>query len=200
VKLYTFAQAANPRKVQIYLTEKQIDLDTVEVTMPEDTHIQRDYLAKNPMAAVPILELDDGRTLTEADAIIEYLEELHPEPTLLGRDPWTRALTREVMTMAERGLLDTALLAIEHSSEEYADQISQVPAVAEHAKARFANVVTLFDNLLVHHEYLAGNRFTVADITAFVGLEFGAAGGCLVPSDAKNIAAWFKKVAARAST
>lgn len=200
MKLYTFAQAANPRKVQIYLAEKQLNLDTVEVSMPGSKHHQRDYLARNPMAAVPILELDDDRALTEADAIIEYLEELHPEPPLLGTDPWSKALTREITTLAERGLLDTALLAIEHSSEEYANQVSQVPAVAEHAKARFANVVTLFDNLLVHHEYLAGNRFTVADITAFVGLEFGSEGGCLVPSDAKNIAAWFKKVSARAST
>jgi glutathione S-transferase len=195
VKLYTFAQAANPRKVQIYLAEKGLNLDTVEVSMPGNAHRQRDFLAKNPMAAVPILELDDDRTLTEADAIIEYLEELHPEPPLVGADPWSRAITREVTTMAERGLIATALLAIEHGSEEYADQVTQVPAVAEHAKSRFANVVTLFDNLLEHHEYLAGARFSVADITAFVGLEFGSAGGCLVPGSAKNVAGWFKKVA-----
>ena len=199
MKLYTFSQAANPRKVQIYLTEKGLTLDTVEVSLPGDLHLQRDHLAKNPMAAVPILELDDDRTLTEADAIIEYLEELHPEPALVGENPWERALTRELTTMAERGLLDTALLVIEHSLEEYADQINQVPAVAEHAKARFAHVVGLFDRLLAHHDYLAGSRFTVADITAFVGLHFGADAGCLVPGDARNVVQWFKKVAARPS-
>ncbi len=199
MKLYTFQQAANPRKVQIYLAEKQLNIDTVETSMPGDAHLQRDYLARNPAAAVPILELDDDRTLTEPDAIIEYLEELYPEPSLIGTDAWSRAIAREITTMAERGLIDAALLAIEHSSAEYADRVDQIPAVAEHAKERFASVVTLFDRLLAHHDYLAGDRFTVADITAFVGLEFGAEGGCLVPADARNVARWFQQIASRPS-
>lgn len=197
MKLYTFLQAANPRKVQIYLAEKALELDTIEVSVPGNKHRQRDYLAQNPLAAVPVLELEDGRTLTEPDALIEYLEELHPEPPLIGADPWSRALTREVTTMAEHGLLDAALMAIEHSSPAYAGQIEQVPAIATAVRARFARVAALFDTLLQHHEYLAGAQLTVADITAFVAFEVGAEAGCRVPADARHLGAWYAKLSAR---
>ena len=199
MRVYTFPQAANPRKLRIYLIEKQLDLETVEVSVPGSRHRQRAYLAANPMALVPILELDDGRSLSETDAIIEYLEELHPQPPLIGADPWSRAMTREVMTMAEHGLLDAALMAVEHSAPEYSDRIRQVPAIAEAVRARFGRVVSLFDTLLEHHEWLAGPSLTVADITALVGLELGLEYGCTLPASAQRIGRWLDRMRERPS-
>jgi glutathione S-transferase len=199
VKLYTFSGAPNPRKVAIYLAEKALELDTVTVSAPGNRHRARDLLARHPMAAVPILELDDGRTLSEPDAIIEYLEELHPEPPLIGHDPWSRAITREVMSIAEHGLLDAALIATEHSSPEFRDRIDQSPALAAAVRARFTRAARLFDSLLEHHDWLAGAAFTVADITAFVAIEHGEDCGCALPVDALRMRAWFDRVRARPS-
>ena len=91
MKLYSHAHALSPRRVALYLAEKKLAIETVDVDLPGGAHRAPAFLAKNPLGRVPVLELDDGRTLTESDAIIEYLEELHPEPPLVGRDAWQRA-------------------------------------------------------------------------------------------------------------
>jgi len=199
VKLYTFSGAPNPRKVAIYLAEKQLDLDTVTVSTPGNRHRARDVLARHPMAAVPVLELDDGRTLSEPDAIIEYLEELHPAPPLIGGDAWTRAVTREITSIAEHGLLDAALIATEHTSPEFRDHLEQSPALAAAVRARFTRAARLFDALLEHHAWLAGTAFTVADITAFVAIEHGEDCGCALPVDASRMQDWLARVRARPS-
>lgn len=199
MKLYTFSGAPNPRKVAIYLAEKQLELETVTVSAPGSRHRSRVMLAKHPMSAVPVLELDDGRTLSESDAILEYLEELFPHPPLIGADPWTRARTREVTSIAEHGLLDASIHATEHTLPEFRDHLHQVPEVADASRARFARSLALFDALLEHREWLAGPTFSVADITAFVAIEHGQDGGCTIPAETVRIRAWFARVSARPS-
>ncbi|MBN2194211.1 MAG: glutathione S-transferase family protein [Polyangiaceae bacterium] len=200
MKLYTFSGAPNPRKVDIYLTEKRLELETVTVSAPGSRHRARDLVARHPMAAVPVLELDDGQSLSVPDAIIEYLEELYPDPPLIGHDPWTRAVTREVTAIAERGLLDAALIASEHSSPEFRGHVDQSPALAAAVRSRFTRAIRLFDDLLLHHEWLAGPAFTIADITAFVAIEHGEDCGCAVPTDAVRMRNWLERMGARPST
>ncbi len=199
MKLYTFSGAPNPRKVAIYLAEKQLDLETLTVSTAGSRHRARDLLATHPMSAVPVLELDDGRSLSEPDAIIEYLEELHPSPPLIGADAWSRAVTREVTSIAERGLLDSALIATEQSSPEFRDHVEPSPALLAAVRARFTRAALLFDALLEHHSWLAGPSFTVADITAFVAIEHGEDCGCALPADATRMQAWLARVQERPS-
>ena len=94
MKLYTFPPAPNPRRLQTYLGEKQIRIPVELVSLPNGDHKRPEIVAKNPMAALPFLELEDGTVLTESLAIMEYLEELHPDPPMLGRTPVERALVR----------------------------------------------------------------------------------------------------------
>jgi glutathione S-transferase len=104
VKLYTHARSLSPRRLALCLAEKKLTIPTVEVDIGASAHRAPEFLAKNPLGRVPLLELDGGRTLSESDAIIEYLEELHPEPPLLGRDAWQRALTRQAERVIDRRL------------------------------------------------------------------------------------------------
>jgi glutathione S-transferase len=94
VKLYTYPPAPNPARVGFYLNEKGLEVEQVIVDFRRNEQNSPEHLARNPAGVVPVLELDDGTCLTESLAIIEYLEELHPEPPMIGRDPLERALTR----------------------------------------------------------------------------------------------------------
>ena len=137
VKLYTFRRALSPRRVALYLAEKKLSLPTVEVDVAAGDNRAPAFLAKNPLGRVPVLELDDGRTLTESDAIIEYLEELHPEPPLLGRDAWQRAKTREAERVDRARHARAAVHDLQAHARVVRRQAAQAPAVAESQRAQF---------------------------------------------------------------
>ena len=101
MKLYHYQFAPNPRKVRIYIAEKGFPIDYEEVDLAKGENRTPEFLAKNPMGSLPVLELDDGNYLTESLAIIEYLEELHPDPPMIGTTPLERARTHELERLAE---------------------------------------------------------------------------------------------------
>ena len=105
MRVHTFGFAPNPRKLELFLAEKGIDLETVLVDLTRGEQRGAAFLEKNPNGGVPVLELDDGSFLTESSAIIEYLEELHPEPPLLGATPLERARAREAERRVDYGLM-----------------------------------------------------------------------------------------------
>ena len=105
LKLYTFPIAPNPTKLRVYLAEKGIEIEQVTVDLPKGEQRGAEHRARNPLGKLPVLELDDGSYLTESLAIIEYFEELHPEPPMLGRTPLERARVRELERIADLGVL-----------------------------------------------------------------------------------------------
>lgn len=199
MKLYTAKFAPNPRRVEIYLKEKGIELDRVVIDMLTREQNGPAYLAKNPLGLLPALELDDGRILTESVAICEYLEELHPEPVLIGSDAWQRAQTREASRIAELGLLLGAVTSFQHSQAFFADRVKQSPDVAEAGRKRFALFLRRIDGLLADREWLAGSAFTIADITAICAIDFGKVAGCVVDPDLTHVARWLEAVRSRPS-
>ncbi len=199
MKLYTASFAPNPRRVHIYLEEKGIELERVYLDMRGGEHRAASFLEKNPLGLLPVLELDDGRLLSESLAICEYLEELHPEPALLGGDAWQRARTREATRRAELGLLFGAALAFQHSNPFFAGRFPQHVEVAEVGRRRFLEHLEVLDTVLAARRWLAGEDFTIADITALCAIDFGTVCGCSVPSSLAQVTSWLERVRQRPS-
>ena len=174
MKLYLSPRAPSPRRVGIFLAEKGVDqIETVEVSIARGEHKQADYLGKSPLAKVPALELDDGRVLTETRAICTYFEGLYPEPNLMGVDFEERAFIEMADRRIELYLMGAIANCIRHTHPGLAPlEQPQFPDFGRSQGEKARDVARWLDQELAHRPYVAGNRFTVADITAFVALEF----------------------------
>jgi len=189
--------------VQMFIAEKGIaGITEVPVDIMAGAQRQPGFLAKNPLARVPVLELDDGRTLAETRAICSYLESLHPEPNLMGVSGEERAFIEMADRQVEWGLLLTIANAIRHGHPGLAPL--EQPQIAEFGKSQAQKIPTaaaVFDTLLQRQPWIAGERFTIADITAYCALEFARGLLKFVPADAglQALQAWRDKVHSRPS-
>jgi glutathione S-transferase len=174
MKLYDFPQSPNCRKVRMYLAEKGLTVPLQPVNLLAGEQSSPEFLRRNPFGAVPILELDDGAVISESLAIIEYFEEVHPEPPLLGRDPLMRALVRAWERRCELGVFLQATRRFFHSSPFFATRVEQNPKVVEEAGQVLRARLTLLNDQLKEHEWVAG-PFSLADITLLAGIDFTAA-------------------------
>ncbi len=175
MKLYVSPRAPNPRRVQMFLVEKSIEgLELVNIDLNAQEHKQAAYLAKSPLARVPALELDDGRVLTETRAICTYLEGLHPEPNLMGRDTQERAFIEMADRRMEWYLMLPLANAIRHTHPGLAPlEQPQFPDFGQSQLAKAKETAVWLDAELQRQPWVAGDRFTIADITAFCTVEFG---------------------------
>ena len=199
MKLYTSPRAPNPRRVDMFLAEKSapaIERITVDINAGE--HRGAEFRAKNPISRIPVLELDDGRLLAESRAICTWLEGLHPEPNLMGTSSEERAFIEMADRQVEFTLLATIANAIRHSHPGLA--VLEQPQFPEFGKSQFGKLVekvSWLDDKLATQPFVAGERFTIADITAFCGVEFAR----LLkwkPADAgfAHLQAWRERIAA----
>lgn len=207
MKLYDAATAPNPRRVRIFLAEKGIQVPVVPVDLAGKEQFSPAYRAINPCCMVPTLVLDDGTAIGEVLAIWRYLEEVHPEPPLMGRTAKDKAL----VTMWERRMeLDGYLAAAEavrNSLLRLAGRAlvgprdyPQIPALGERGKARVLDFYDDLDSRLADNPFVAGDAFSVADITAIVTIDFVASRLDLpVPSGHGALRRWYDTVAARPS-
>ncbi|MEO2170036.1 MAG: glutathione S-transferase, partial [bacterium] len=145
MKLYVSSVAPNPRKVILYVKEKGLDLPQVEINIIEGEQKTPEFLAKNPLGALPVLELDDGSYLTESLAIMEYLEELHPENPMLGTNAQARARVRELERIAEAGVLNAVAAVFQNTSSFFADRVKHSADAAATGRARFARSLAILD-------------------------------------------------------
>jgi glutathione S-transferase len=181
------SRAPNPRKVRIYLAEKGLTIPTKELNLRAGEQRAPDFLKKNPFAGVPILELDDGTVIAESLAIMEYLEELYPNPPLLGADPVTRALVRMWERRCEIGVYLAASRMVLNKGE-----------VSEHARKTLVARLALVNDGLAGREWLAG-QFSIADIMLFIGLETAHHGQFVLDPAWTNISRWYAAMKARPS-
>ena len=172
MKLYDFSFAPNPRKVRVYLAEKGIAVPLVQVNLVHGEQRTEDFLAKNPLGALPVLELDDGTVLTESLAIIHYFEELHPEPPMIGKTPLERAQVRRLEQIAHNSLLG-AVGRLFHATKAPLPGATPNAALADAARAQLAAPLALFDDEIADCEFVAGPRPTIADCTLFAALKLG---------------------------
>ncbi len=198
LKLYDFPQSPNCRKVRIYLAEKGLIVPLQPVNLLAGEQRSPEFLHHNPFGAVPILELDDGAVIPESLAIIEYLEEQHPQPPLLGTTPLSRALIRAWERRCELGIVLQATRRFLHSSQFFASRIVQNPQVVEEAAQGLRERLTLFDSQLRDHEWVAG-AFSLADITLLTGIDFAAISGFTLDPAWLHLNRWYTAMRARPS-
>ena len=198
--LYHDPRAPNPRRVRIFLAEKGVPYDTIEVSIAAAEHHKPEFRKKNPLALLPVLELADGKVLRESMAICRYIEELHPEPNLFGADAWERAQIEQWNRHAELELLLPIAQVFRNTNAFWVGRIKQS---AEYGEIVRELVGTRFDWLeeeLGQRQYLAGPRFTVADITALCAVDFGKVSNLRIKAETHpNLAAWHKRVSERPS-
>ncbi|MDP3653440.1 MAG: glutathione S-transferase family protein [Rhodoferax sp.] len=203
MKLYTAHRAPSPRRVLMFLVEKNISgLEMVHVDLNQGEHRTDDYLRKNPLAKVPALELDDGRVLTETRAICTYLEGLYPEPNLMGVDAEERAFIEMADRRVELYLLAGIANCIRHTHPGLAVlEQPQFPDFGQSQGEKVRALAVWFDQLLQQQPWMAGERFTIADITAFCALEFARGLMKFVPGEVglHALQAWRDRVNSRPS-
>jgi glutathione S-transferase len=202
MRLHTSPRAPNPRRVDMFIAEKGIEgIERVPVDLNAGEHRSAAFTARNPLARVPVLELDDGRFLAESRAICTYLEGLCPEPNLMGRAAEERAFIEMADRQVELFLLATIANCVRHTHPGLATlEQPQFPEFGASQGERLLGIARVFDARLASQPWMAGDRFTIADITAFCGIEFAKLMK-FKPGDAglPRLQAWRDRVAERPS-
>lgn len=195
------ALSPGPRTVRMYLLEKDLAIPTQNIDVFSGENRQHPFLDYNPAGQLPTLKLDNGSFISESVAIVEYLEELHPEPVLIGSTAEERALTRQWLRRVEFNITEFI-----HNAYHYAEGIerfkTRIPIAAEAAdglKAVAQDRIAWLDKMMGSNTYLVSDRFTIADIWLYVWLDFGVSVGQPFDRTLSNITPWFDRVSARSS-
>lgn len=206
MKLYDCTTAPSPRRVRFFMAEKGIDIELVPIDLGGGEHLGPAFQRINPDCTVPVLELDDGTRITEIVAICQYLEETHPEPRLMGQNPTERALVTmwtskienhglgaiaEMFRNRAKGLTGRALTG-PHGFE-------QIPALVDRGRTRLGHFFDRLNTRLAESRFIAGDEFTIADITAFVAVEFAAWSKVNISDEQTHLNRWFDEIKVRPS-
>ena len=190
MKLYDFVGAPNPKKLRVYLAEKGIKIPVEPVNIVTGENRTPEFLKKNPLGGLPVLELDDGSYLTESLAIIEYLEELHPSPPMIGTSALERARVREIERIAEIGVLTRVAQIFQNTHPFMATRVKQSADAAENARNALATSLKVLDATIGTHPFVAGDRPTIADCTLLAALEFGEFAQVTFDPSCSNVTRW----------
>lgn len=206
MKLYDAQGAPSPRRVRMFLAEKGIEVPTEQVDLKKKQQLSAEYLRKCPTATVPALELDDGTVINQIPAICLYIEEAHPHPSLMGIDPKDKALIAMWDRRMELEGYGAVVEVRRNSSSAMKDRalpgphkIEQIPELVERGKKRYRNFLGDLDARLGESEFIAGGRFTIADISALVTIDFATRLDLPGPVGYGNLERWYEAVSSRPS-
>jgi len=199
MKLLDSKLAPNPRRVRIFLAEKGIEVPKVEIDIASQDNRTAEFRAKNPMVGVPVLELDDGRYLSESVAICRYFEGHHPDPPLMGVDATDAAFVEMWNRRMELEIMAFITAPFRHGHEFFKGRIRQVPEWGEACREEVPERLAWLDSELADREFVAGDRYTIADITALCAIDFGRVSRIKIGPDQKNLQRWHEAVSARPS-
>lgn len=200
MKLLETRMAPNPRRVRIFLAEKGIQVPTEELDLMKGELKTESFTNLNKLQKVPVLLLDDGTPICETMAICRYFEELHPEPALFGKGALGKATVEMWQRRMELGLMAAVTSAFRHLHPAMANhEVPQVAAWGEANKPRALDMLRILDEQLASNHYIAGDTYSVADITALVTMDFMKPARVQRPEGLVNVERWYKEVAARPS-
>ena len=201
MKLYDSAGAPNPRRVKIFLAEKELSVPLVEVSIAKGEHRTPAFLEKNPLGQLPLLELDDGTRIAESVAICRYFEELYPEPPLFGMDAVDQALVEMWNRQMEFQIFVPLAQVFRNTHHFFQGRIPQVPEYGELCRKAALKAYGWLDAELGKRRCVAGERYTVADITAQCAFDFFGRILKMLPDAGQhpNLARWYAEVSARPS-
>lgn len=206
MRFYDCTPAPSPRRVRIFAAEKGITLETVQIDLRAGAHLTTEFRRLNPWCTVPVLELDDGTTISEAIAVCRYLEAAFPEPPLMGRTPTEQGV---IAMWEHRCEVDGFLAAAEAFRNVTpgmkgralpgAADYEQIPALAERGKHRVQQFFSWLDARLAESAFVAGPDYTVADITALISVDFAGWAKLRLPESCAHARRWYETVSARPS-
>jgi glutathione S-transferase len=199
MKIYDFKPAPNPRRVRIFLAEKQLSIPYEQVDIFQRINRQPPFLAKNPFGTVPVLELDDGTCISESVAICRYFEEEHPDPPLFGRDARDKAEIEMWNRRVELILFSAIGMVWIHGSPLTKAVVRQIPDNVEPNRKRAAKFLEVLDRSLQERRFLAGDAFSIADISALCALDFARMIELTPEPALAAVARWHAEVSARPS-
>ncbi|MEZ5811075.1 MAG: glutathione S-transferase [Rhizobiaceae bacterium] len=200
MKLFDGGRAPNPRRVRVFLAEKGIEVPLVPIDMGALGHRSAEVTERNPLQRLPVLELDDGTILTESVAICRYFEELQPEPALFGKGALGMALVEMWQRRMEMHFLLPVAQAFRHTHPAMKEwEVPQVPEWGEANKPRAIDFMRLLDGELAARAFVAGDEYSIADITGMIAVDFLKPARIAVPEELENLRRWYGEVAARPS-
>ena len=191
----------------MFLAEKEIDVQSVQVNLREAEQLGDAFRKINPDCTVPVLELDDGTRISEVFAICLYLESQHPEPVLMGRSPVEQAMVSMWNTKIEQNGIAAVAETLRNTAKGMRDRalpgpvnLAQIPELADRGRTRVQAFLDRMDGQLDANTFITGDQFTMADITAFVTVEFAQRLKIPILESQKNLQRWFDTVSQRPST
>lgn len=206
MKFYDCATAPSPRRVRIFLAEKGISVPTVQIDLRNNEQLTPAFLAVNPDATVPALELDDGTRINDAIGICIYFEAIHPRPPLMGANAEDKGVVAAWQREVERNGFYAVMEAFRNSTPGLKGRAlpgphdyEQIPALAERGRLRVAHFHEQMNARLAQSEFIAGLRYTVADITALVTIDFAGRARLPLPESCDHVRRWHSQVSARPS-
>ena len=199
MKVYELKRAPNARRVRMFLAEKGVEMTYQQVDLGAGENLESAFLAKNPAGRIPVLELDDGTCLSETVAICRYFEELNPEPNLFGNTALERATIEMWSRIVEFNLWLPTGMAFRHIIGFYQDRETVFPEWGEECKLQALAWFARLDARLAEVPYVAGDRFTIADILALCTIDFGKVVGLRIAPQQHYLQAWHERVSARPS-
>lgn len=203
MKIYDYEGFPNPTRIRIALAEKGLtdQVEFIRVDVPNGEHKSPEYLKKNPSGMVPALELDDGTIIAECTAITEFIDGQAGQTDLTGRTPKERATVHMMQRRAEAGLLDAAATYFHHATPGLGPEIEtyQCAEWGEHQREQAEKGMRYLNDVLARQPWLAGETFTMADITAYAGLAYVDFAQIGIPDELTHLKDWRARVAARPS-
>lgn len=199
MKIYETRTAPNPRRVRIFLAEKGIDMEYVQLDLQQGENMSPEMRKKNPIGKVPVLELDDGTAIAETDAICTYFEAIQPEPPLLGTTPLEKGTIAMWQRQVEFCLMMQIGLCFQHTTGYFKDRMNPIPAFGEEAGLNASKYLSILERRLADTPYIAGEQFSIADITALCAIDFGRVVNIRMQDKHENLKRWYDAVSARPS-
>jgi glutathione S-transferase len=199
MKIYESHNAPNPRRVRMFLAEKGIQVPYEEVDIGKAINRGEEFRKKNPLSTVPVLELDDGTFISESVAICRYFEELQPELPLFGAGAKQRALVEMWNRRMEFNILQPIADAFRQRHDFFKGRIRQLAEYAEVQRLNAQDGLDWLDRELAARRFIAGDQFSIADITAVVAIDFGRVSKIAIKPDQLNLARWHAEISARPS-
>jgi glutathione S-transferase len=199
MKIYETHTAPSPRRVRIFLAEKNIAMEYVQVDIAKGENLSAAMRAKNPMAKIPILELDDGTCISETISICRYFEELQPEPPLFGRTALEKAQVDMWQRFTELHLFMPVGMCFQHTTGYFKDRMTPIKEYGVEAGKQAQSFLNVLDERLALSPYIAGEHFSIADITALCAIDFGRVVKIKMTDQQVNLNRWYAMIHERDS-
>ncbi|MFV1872833.1 MAG: glutathione S-transferase family protein [Oleiphilus sp.] len=201
MKLYEMKIAPNPRRVRIFLAEKGInDIEFVQLDLQKGENLTPEFKKKNPLGKVPVLELDNGQYISETVAICRYFEEIHPEPKLLGSTPYEKAQIEMWQRWAEFYFLLPTGMCFQHTSGYFKDRMTPIKEWGDECRIQVEKFMHILNKHLANHSFLAGDNFSIADITALCTMDFNRVNNISIGEEHPHLKRWYQAVSSRPSS